>query len=157
MKKKTLKIILYILVALIILSPFILYLGIFVANNSIANQVEKELKAYPLPDETVLVESLSIAGKLIGNGNGMQYLGAILITSDRSLYEIEEHYKSEFEYIEVLNQNSEKIESISPYARGFNKFDAGSNETYYAVLCWGPLEEKNSSLSPLLDFDLRGH
>ena len=54
-------------------------------NNHTAYKVEKALCEIPLPEETELIESLSQAGKLTGNGNGMQYFGAILIRSDLSL------------------------------------------------------------------------
>ena len=48
-------------------------------NNYTANKVERASCEIPLPEETELIESLSQAGKLTGNGNGMQYFGAILI------------------------------------------------------------------------------
>ena len=54
-------------------------------NNNIAYKVEKELCETPLPEKTELIESISRAGKLTGNGNGMQYFGAILIQSELSL------------------------------------------------------------------------
>ena len=57
-------------------------------NNHTAYKVEKELCETPLPEKTELIESISRAGKLTGNGNGMQYFGAILIRSDLSLEEL---------------------------------------------------------------------
>ena len=57
-------------------------------NNHTAYKVEKALCEIPLPEETELIESLSLAGKLTGNGNGMQYFGAILIRSELSLEEL---------------------------------------------------------------------
>lgn len=44
-------------------------------NNHSAHKVEKTLCETPLPEKTELIESLSRAGKLTGNGNGMQYFG----------------------------------------------------------------------------------
>ena len=38
-------------------------------NNHTAYKVEKALCEIPLPEETELIESLSQAGKLTGNGN----------------------------------------------------------------------------------------
>ena len=61
-------------------------------NNHTAYKVEKALCEIPLPEETELIESLSQAGKLTGNGNGMQYFGAILIRSDLSLEELDAYY-----------------------------------------------------------------
>ena len=57
-------------------------------NNHTAYKVEKALCEIPLPEEPELIESLSQDGKLTGNGNGMQYFGAILIRSDLSLEEL---------------------------------------------------------------------
>ena len=61
-------------------------------NNHTAYKVEKALCEIPLPEETELIESLSQAGELTGNGNGMQYFGAILIRSELSLEELETYY-----------------------------------------------------------------
>ena len=61
-------------------------------NNHTAYKVEKKLCETPLPEKTELIESISRAGKLTGNGNGMQYFGAILIRSDLSLEELDASY-----------------------------------------------------------------
>ena len=72
-------------------------------NNHTAYKVEKALCEIPLPEKTELIESLSQAGKLTGNGNGMQYFGAILIRSELSLEELETYYSdyrsNEWEYL----------------------------------------------------------
>lgn len=47
--------------------------------------MEDQLVGLPRPPGTELIASYSQAGKLVGNGNGMRYLGAILITSDLTL------------------------------------------------------------------------
>lgn len=71
-----------ILVAVVLIGGVI---SISFINNNIAYKVEKELCETPLPEKTELIESISRAGKLTGNGNGMQYFGAILIQSELSL------------------------------------------------------------------------
>lgn len=58
-------------------------------NNHTAYEVEKALCEIPLPEETEWIESLLQTGKLMGNGNGMQYFGAILIRSELSLEELD--------------------------------------------------------------------
>ena len=73
-----------VLIGSVISIPFI--------NNHTAYKVEKALCEIPLPEETELIESLSQAGKLTSNGNGMQYFGAILIRSDLSLEELDAYY-----------------------------------------------------------------
>ena len=51
-----------------------------------------ELIDLPLPYSTEFIESIHKAGKLVGNGNGMQYFGAILIKSELPLDELKEYY-----------------------------------------------------------------
>ena len=68
--------------------------GIPIANNAVALGVENELKRIPLPADTELVESTSKSGKLVGNGNGMQYFGAILIKSDLLPEELDAYYQA---------------------------------------------------------------
>lgn len=63
-----------------------------VVNDAAARSVESELHALPLPDGTVLIASMSRAGKLSGNGNGMQYLGALLVRSDLSAETLQSFY-----------------------------------------------------------------
>ena len=121
-------------------------------NNHTAYKVEKALCEIPLPEETELIESLSQAGKLTGNGNGMQYFGAILIRSDLSLEELDAYYSgyrsNEWEYL-VEIQEGQSIDVIDHETLNFGKEinDAG----YYIVYSW---ESENSLLKEL---DIRGH
>ena len=121
-------------------------------NNHTAYKVEKTLCEIPLPEETELIESLSQAGKLTGNGNGMQYFGAILIRSDLSLEELDAYYSgyrsNEWECL-VEIQEGQSIDVIDHEILNFGKEinDAG----YYIVYSW---ESENSLLKEL---DIRGH
>lgn len=152
--KKLLKFI----IPIILILPIIFYSSIIVINNSIANKVEKSLKAYELPSDTVLVESISAAGKLTGNGNGMQYMGAILITSKLTEEEIKAHYSKEFDYVSVSRQTSKRIEDINSGAVRFYGYDETNEENYYSVVSWGSQNDfANGSFSGILDLDLRGH
>ena len=79
-------------------------------NNYTAYKVERVLCDISLPEEAELIESLSQAGKLTGNGNGMQYFGAILIRSELSLEELDAYYSdyrsNEWEYlVEIYRRN----------------------------------------------------
>ena len=121
-------------------------------NNHTAYKVEKALCEIPLPEETELIESLSQAGKLTGNGNGIQYFGAILIKSELSLEELETYYSdyrsNEWECL-VETQEGQSIEVIDHETLQFSeKIDDGG---YYIVYSW---ESGNSLLKEL---DIRGH
>lgn len=121
-------------------------------NNHTAYKVEKALCEIPLPEETELIESLSQAAKLTGNGNGMQYFGAILIRSELSLEELDAYYsdyrRNEWEYL-VEIQKGQSIEVIDHGGLQFSKEIKGSG--YYIVYSWG------SGDSLLQELDMRGH
>ena len=127
-------------------------LSIPLINNYTAYKVEKALCEIPLPEETELIESLSQAGKLTGNGNGMQYFGAILIKSELSLEELDAYYsdyrRNEWEYL-VEIQKGQSIEVIDHGGLQFSEEIKDSG--YYIVYSWG------SGNSLLEELDIRGH
>ena len=121
-------------------------------NNQTAYKVEKELCETSLPEKTELIESLSQAGKLTGNGNGMQYFGAILIRSDLSLEELDAYYSgyrsNEWECL-VETQEGKTIEVIDHGTLQFSEEikDSGC----YIVYSWG------NGNSLLEESNIRGH
>lgn len=74
--------------ALVLAGLLLLMLGgcatVVLQNDAVARSVADRLSALPLPPGAERVAVASKAGKLVGNGNGMQYLGAMLIRSDAS-------------------------------------------------------------------------
>lgn len=154
---KILKRIFLILVIVVFALPIISYIGIVVTNNSIANKIENDLVSYELPTNTKFVDSVAAAAKLTGSGNGMQYIGAILVDSDLSKEELKEHYSSEFDYIEVNEQETVNLDFIQNVS-----FDAdieSGDKTYYSIICWDDERREmfGDFISELLDFDIRGH
>lgn len=127
-------------------------LSIPLTNNYIAYKVKKVLCEIPLPEKTELIESLSQVGKLTGNGNGMQYFGAILIRSELSLEELDAYYSdygsNEWEYL-VEAQEGQPIEVIDHGTLQFTEEIKDSG--YYIVYTWG------SGNSILEELDIRGH
>lgn len=148
--KKVLKFLMIILLALLIIFPF--YISI--SNDSIAKKVEKELKGIELPAKTELIDSISIAGKLAGNGNGMQYFGAILLKTELNEDELTKYYeqykKDEWSCL-VKKQKTEKIDVLDHGVYKFDNINKEEMEKYYIVYSWG------SSENDLLDIDIRGH
>lgn len=106
----------------------------------------------PLPEKTELIESILRAGKLTGNGNGMQYFGAILIRSDFSLEELDAYYSgyrsNEWEYL-VDIQEGQEIEVVDHSTLQFA--EQIESKGYYIVYSWG---DGNSLLK---EIDIRGH
>jgi len=135
--KKVTRILFITLIAVIVL-PIALYSGIVITNNCIADRIEKRLTAYELPEGTELVDSVSTAGKFNGNGNGMQYMGTIVVSSDLREDELKDYYSSEFDYIEVTKE---------------------SNDNCYSIICMDDDRREifGDFIVFLLDFDIRGH
>ena len=125
------------------------FVSVPVYNNYCAYNVEKMLCETPLPEQTELIEAISKAGKLTGNGNGMQYFGAILIKSELSLEELDAYYSeyrsNEWEYL-VEGQSVEMLEH-----GGLQFSEEIKGNSYYIVYSWG------SGNSLLRELDIRGH
>ena len=128
------------------------FVSVPVYNNYCAYNVEKLLCETPLPEQTELIEAISQTGKLTGNGNGMQYFGAILIRSELSLEELDAYYSdyrsNEWECL-VETQERQPIEVIDHGTLQFREEIKDSG--YYIVYSWG------SGNSLLEELDIRGH
>lgn len=152
MKKlgKVLKIAFYCMFTMICLFT----ISIPVVNNLTAKGVENHLKSLPLPPDTELAASVSRADKLTGNGNGMQYFGAILLRSELTLDELETFYsqyrRTEWE-CNVVSQKEPGLDFLDYYDElRFSQYeDVPGN--FYIVYSWGDGGE------PFVTWDLRRH
>ncbi|MBE6986520.1 MAG: hypothetical protein E7433_03740 [Ruminococcaceae bacterium] len=142
------------IVMILVLIAIILLLGFNVSiplvNDLSAKNVEKHLMEITLPDNTQIVESLSKADKLVGNGNGMQYFGAILIRSEKTLDELSAYYSQKLADVVVKEQNTQKIQCVEHGELSF-KTQITATEDYYIVYLFG---SGNALFSEL---DIRGH
>ena len=142
--------IIMLVILILILLPFI----IVFCNNMIAKNVEKELLKTPIPNNTEIIDSISIAGKLVGNGNGMQYFGAILIKTDLRETDIINYYskyrKNDWSYL-IEKQESNRINILENGEYNFKNMTENNKDNYYIIYSWG----KASNF--LLEIDLRGH
>ena len=125
-------------------------LSIPLVNNSSAKKIEKQLVEIDLPDNTEIVESLSKAGKLVGNGNGMQYFGAMLIRSEKTLDELTVYYSQNNTNICVKEQKTQIIQCVEHGELSF-KTHITDDEDCYIVYLFG------SGISPFAELDIRGH
>ena len=87
---------------------------------------------------------------MVGNGNGMQYFGAILIESDRSLEELQTYY-AEYDCM-VMGQLSQNFDFMDANAPAFRH--EGYDKRHFTVYRWGNAPDW---LQDVLDTDLRGH
>ncbi|WP_148930881.1 hypothetical protein [Paenibacillus methanolicus] len=109
----------------------------------------------PLPDKNERVDAVSAARKLVGNGNGMQFFGTMLIRSELTLEQLHDYYtasrKKDRSYI-VERQAGNEIDFIDHGDLIFKELPTDeARSDYYIVYTWG------SSNYPLSDLNLRGH
>lgn len=147
--KKTVKIMGMTLVALFIVlvvaAPFV--------NNYSASKIEKKLLVLPLPEKTEYIESISKAGKMTGNGNGMQFLGAMLVESELTLEELEVYYATYREnqwdcIVEV--QESLILEFVEHGTLSFTT-ELSPDKGYFVIYSWG------NGIEPFEMLDIRGN
>lgn len=67
-------------------------------NNQVLNKFANRFEKMDLPEDTVLITSVSTIGNLKGEENSIDYLAAIVIKSDKSLAELEDFYKDQYYY-----------------------------------------------------------
>ena len=119
-------------------------------NNRIASGVMKKLAKAPLPEGSSVIEKKWFAGNLVGNGNKMQYLGALLVKSNMSASELEAFYEGATGLdCTVTAQVGSTVAGAGSADAAFDTSPAG--EGWFAVIAWG-----SSSLA-VLDLDLRAH
>lgn len=158
MKKRMLRI-LAVLSALVALCS----LTVFISNSVLAKEQMERLLGCALPDGSLLVDSASFAGKQSGNGNGMQWFGAILIeTTQRpdedALYQWfsnQIHPDEGNERIDIFIQDSPDF-----YGHRKSRFSSGADGGFYYQirLCKSSASGFEASFwEKLLNFDPRAH
>lgn len=115
-------------------------------NDRTAENVAEEVRALPLPENTTYCESFSMAGKLIGNGNGIQYLGGILVESTLSLEDLRTFYSGT---AEVKIQEGQELAAIE-HGRYTLKTQV-QDGSFYIIYAFGSGNEICREL------DIRGH
>ena len=146
------------IIILFILLIIGLPLYIVLMNNEIANRTTEELANIQLPENTQMVDTISIAGKVSGNGNGMQYFGAVLLKTNLSEEELDtyyQQYRGNSSKFLIKKQETEKIEVIDKPGYYFQTFNEEDKEKYYILYSYGSAD--GIFLEDLLELDLRGH
>lgn len=142
-------------VCAICLAAVLLFALVPFVNNALAYRTAKAVKSVTLPRDTVYSESFYTAGKLTGNGNGMQYLGGILVKSELSADELADYYANQpgcAERIRVKPQTGQTVAAAEREAPDLRT--PIQEDGFYIVYAWG---DQPGWLSPFLDLDMRGH
>lgn len=137
---------------IIIVLIIVLIISIPISNDFVAKNVVKKIEDIPLPERTEYIESAYLAGKLVGNGNGMQYFGAILVKSEQPFEELLNYYESynDDNWHFIVEKQLKKDIQIIEHGNLSFQTNIKSND-YYIVYSW---EKGNSIFS---DLDIRGH
>ncbi|MBR6028824.1 MAG: hypothetical protein IKP40_07000 [Clostridia bacterium] len=146
------------IILMLILLPMAAYATIALANNTIAKHLETRLLSQAAPPESAVLDSLWIAGKMRGNGNGMQYFGELLIQSDLDQDELEAYYADLSDERTSLNIYPQESPVIFEYPKHqFQRFDEDRTlwrielSRNVAVGC------EENFWEGVLNWDLRGH
>ena len=143
------------LIALLLIAA--LYAGIVVSNNRIAEDLRKQVAGCMLPPGTELVDSAAVAGRLQGNGNGMQYFGVALIHSDLDEGPLRTWYEAQLpkeEYIWLTRRESELFDSST---RLFKDYEDDGHYWFVMLSRYNPIGKDATLLDGLRDIDIRGH
>ncbi len=107
-------------------------------NDNIAYDVVGELKQIPLPENTVIVEEKAISDRLCGNGDGVQYFGALLIKSELSQDDLNAYYSQFSEKYHVKSQQDRGIKQDELALHQENSFNTTIDaDNYYILYAWG--------------------
>lgn len=153
--KKIRKILAILLVTFCVAISLFIFTVIFISpvvNDSYAKKTAKTIRSIELPKDTEYVEMFSKSGKLIGNGNGIQYFGGILVKSNLSLEELQDYYSDKVEKkldCFVERQTGSELNCLEHYNIKLKEDITG--EGYYIVCAWG---DYNNFFT---NFDLRGN
>lgn len=150
------KIMKYIGMVLLLLFFPVILLFVPIGNNIILNKHTNELKNFELNAAYEILATESVCGKLVGNGNGMQYFSVMLIYSEENLKW--ENRDSEGVFLIEVNDPS-----FDDFINGFNRgnyFDnikkkikdiSNTNNHYVLYLFY------NAPLDSIWNDDLRAH
>ena len=135
------------IVSLFVLCPFV--------NDRTAAGLADDVAGVPSPADTRVVERFSLAGKLTGNGNGMQYLGGVLVQSDLSSDELDGYYAAYRKGDWDMLVDTQTTRDLGIIDRGDYAFASDVSDTsdgrWYIVYTWG------DGIAPFSWFDLRGN
>ena len=105
-------------------------------------------------EDVKIIETKSTYGKLVGNGNGIEYFGAVLVERDSvpNIDAILQDLNLQFESVEVLDQENQIIRSKYLEHRSLKYETEIPDGARYITICFFNSTHPNSDL-----LDIAGH
>lgn len=150
MSKKTVKLIVVILI--VALLPVLVMGGGHLYNNALLSGMEHDLTDTVSKGNVEMIESRSVCGKLNGNGNGMDFFAAVLVTgTELEVQAVVAALAQAYGDVGYLSQSEAKItvKYLEHESLSYSHKDYTDGE-YYTVYIY------DSDL-PAFPMDLRGH
>lgn len=119
--------------------------------NALMKEFTTTISEYASSD---IIEEQSVYGKLNGNGNGIQYFGAVLVRKDaiEDIDALMAELDETFEIVECAEQSGNKIISKHLQHRTLTYDTPITSENTYVSICFYNSKHPKSSL-----WDLAGH
>ena len=155
--KKSAKVLIVSIAAVVLLVSGVVAFFFGINQNSlISRKLTKDLKSQIKDNESFeIVDSVSVCGKLVGNGNGMQFYGAVLVEShsETDVSEFVDSLGSEFEVVGYCVQTDSQIKTDALNGHFYSQYENFPNDgkTYYTIYYF------NSNHKYSTDFDIRAH
>lgn len=114
----------------------------------------------PFAAEYTIIESTSVAGKMLGNGNGMQWFGILLVKSNLDEKQLSEWYYREMEIGDgdELSVTEQETRYVFEFGNVLFAKEEDFDGCYQIRLCGNlAVGTETSVVISLLNSDLRGH
>ena len=140
-----------VVIAVVVAAIVLIAVAVPLVNNACAAANRKQLETLSLPAGTARVETISYTGRLIGEGDGVQFWAAMLIESTQPFAQLESYYTSLGCFIQ--KQRGVTVDRVdNNVLHAEMSFDTilDADKTYYIVYKWG------KGIPPFTWLDIRG-
>lgn len=142
------KIIVVLLIVIVIIEA-----SVMIFNDCYAGHLFSELSGVPLPDSTQILSYQYLAGKVLGNSNGIQFVVVLLLDTDASADEILARYHEQFPECRLEPYGSSQLSQML----GYEKEACHTNQYVLSLV----IDEESPGHSRLpfglLSLDIRAH
>lgn len=150
MKKTTAAVVISVCTVVLIITGA--FTAVPAVNDRAAEKLADLLSSLPPPEGAAVLESVCAAGKLTGNGNGILYFAAILVSSELTTEELADYYRQKTGKSSVFaDEQTENAISVADRATLSFSSKLDENGSYRIVYLW------DGSTSFYRNLDIRAH